>query len=182
MQQLKQERIQLGKLVFHEQRHLTSHVKVVHGMVLDQGPRDVQAPRNVQNGAVLVLAEALELPKLGSSTHLEFSSAQERVDLVQAERWHFVDGKVKKMIELGAQVVICTEAIDAHALQVLAENKILALRHVQRDKAEIIAKATNATIVHDVMNASNSALGKVGQVTVVEHENELYDASCVDNI
>ena len=71
--------------------------RLVKGLVLDHGARHPDMPKSLRNCYVLILNVSLEYEKSETNASFVYSSAQERDELVAAER-KFTDDKVRKII------------------------------------------------------------------------------------
>ena len=69
-----------------------------------------------------------------------------------------------KIINAGANVVICQKGVDDLAQHFMAKAGIMAVRRVKKSDMTKIAKATGARIVSSLKELSDSDLGDAGKV------------------
>jgi chaperonin GroEL (HSP60 family) len=101
-----------GKLIFHLK------------------PRDIEMPKAIENVKLLLINESLEVER-DSSTPFVFSSAKQRVQLLNDERKK-IERKIQIIVESGANVVFSLRGIDATSLQQFSKHGIYALRHMRK--------------------------------------------------
>lgn len=104
--------------------------RLVKGLVLDHGARHPDMPKSLKNCYVLILNVSLEYEKSETNASFVYSTAQERDELVAAER-KFTDDKVRKIIDFKntlcppdgdrSFVVINQKGIDPLSLDMLAK-------------------------------------------------------------
>lgn len=104
--------------------------RLVKGLVLDHGARHPDMPKSLRNCYVLILNVSLEYEKSETNASFVYSTAQERDELVAAER-KFTDDKVRKIIDFKnalcppdgdrSFVVINQKGIDPLSLDMLAK-------------------------------------------------------------
>ncbi|KAL0480102.1 hypothetical protein AKO1_007258 [Acrasis kona] len=98
-------------------------------------------PKQSNNCNILLLQDALERSQ--QDQDMQFNTAQQRVDLVRAER-SVINNKVHQIIASGANIVISSEAIDSISLSLFARSNVIALRHVPIHMFPIIMNNTGA--------------------------------------
>jgi chaperonin GroEL (HSP60 family) len=166
---------QKSKIHIVGQSDLETSIQLINGIVIEQGVRDINMPMHLQSCKILLIDEPLELTDAKTTLHaskMEFSSAKERVELVQSER-EVIDRKVQKIIQSGSNVLLSLEAIDAISLSRLANAGIIALRHVSKQVSSSVMEATGAKIVRSIMS-QEFIFGFADQVHVQEHEENLF--------
>ena len=169
VKQLRDESVQI---YFGSKRGLNTHLEFIDGIVIDQGVRDIQMPRKLSKCKILLITEALELPQRQSALDIQFHTAQQRVDLISAER-DVIDKKVDAIVQSGATLVLSSNAIDAAALNRLAHQGIVALRHVKQDILDRVAYYSNAVVVSSIARQladDNSIFGYAESVRIEEHK------------
>lgn len=157
-----------------------TYVQYFDGIVIDQGVRHLDMPRELHDCNIVFISEPLELSQRSASQHLnmQFHTAQQRVELVNAER-NLINQKVKMIINSGAQVVISIGAIDATSLNMLAEHGIIALRHVKKETATKLAAACGVQFTHNIQRqltpkTKDQWLAKIGSVQVHDDDSSSF--------
>jgi T-complex protein 1 subunit zeta len=149
--------------------------KLIKGIVMDHGSRHPDMPKKLENCFILTCNVSLEYEKSEINAVVNYSNAQEREKLVDAER-KFVDDRVKKIIELKrlvcdtpekSFVVINQKGIDPGALDMFAKQGILALRRAKRRNMERLTLACGGVAINSLEDLTPDILGRAG--VVYEH-------------
>ncbi|OQR68334.1 T-complex protein 1 subunit zeta-like [Tropilaelaps mercedesae] len=166
--------INLHMVEIMEMQHKTDkETKLIRGLVLDHGSRHPDMPKMVKNAYILAANVSMEYEKTEVNSGFFYKSAEERDQLVKAER-EFIENRVKKVIELKKQVcgtdkskgfvLINQQGIDPMSLDLLAKEGIMALRRAKRRNMERLTLATGATAVNSMDGLTPDVLGFAGQV------------------
>ncbi|MGQ9478625.1 MAG: thermosome subunit beta [Thermoproteota archaeon] len=137
--------------------------KLVNGIVLDKEVVHSGMPRRVVNARIAILNGPLEIEK----TEFDAKINIERPEQIKAfldEEQKILKGMVDKIVEAGANVVLCQKGIDDIAQHYLAKAGILAVRRVKESDIDKAAKATGARIVTSVNELAKDDLGYAGLV------------------
>jgi T-complex protein 1 subunit zeta len=160
------------------QHRTASETQLVRGLVMDHGARHPDMPRRVENAYILTLNVSLEYEKTEVNSGFFYSSAEQREKLVESER-HFVDVKVKKIVDLknlvcdqavgGNEkpknfVIINQKGIDPLSLDILAKNGIFALRRAKRRNMERLQLICGGIAQNSVDDLTPDILGWAGLV------------------
>lgn len=146
--------------------------RLIRGLVMDHGARHPDMPKRLTNCHILILNVSLEYEKTEVNSGFFYSSAEQRDKLVESER-HFIDARVKKIIELkkavcdgndSSFVIISQKGIDPLALDMLAKQGIMALRRAKRRNMERLQLACGGTALNSVDDLSPECLGYAGLV------------------
>lgn len=150
------------------------------GIVIDQGVRDIDMPRLLTDSLVVFISEPLELAQRSNTQHLnmQFHTAQQRVELVNAER-SMINNRINAIIDSGAKVVISIDAIDATSLNIFAQHGVIALRHVRKETAHKLAACCGVKFIHNILKQltlgqKDQFLAKIGCVEVQEDQSSAY--------
>lgn len=149
---------------------------LVKGLVFDHGARNANMPKKLKNVHVLTCNVSLEYEKTEENGNAKWSSVEEREKLAESER-KFVDDKVRKIIDLKRQVckedegfvIFNQKGIDPISLEMLAKERILALRRVKRRNMERIPRACGGVALNSLDDITPEDLGYAGSV----HEHTL---------
>lgn len=146
--------------------------RLIRGLVMDHGTRHPDMPKRLTNCHVLILNVSLEYEKTEVNSGFFYSSAEQRDKLVESER-HFIDARVKKIIELkkavcdgndSSFVIVSQKGIDPLALDMLAKQGIMALRRAKRRNMERLQLACGGTALNSVDDLAPQCLGHAGLV------------------
>lgn len=165
--------VDLNMVEIMEMMHKTeTDTKLVKGLVLDHGARHPDMPKHLKNAYILTCNISLEYEKSEVNAGFFYKTADEREKLINAER-AFTDDKVKKIIEFKKKicdgtdksfVIINQKGVDPVSLDLLAEEKIIALRRAKRRNMERLTLACGGSAVNSVDDLSVDNLGYADEV------------------
>ncbi|KAF7386325.1 hypothetical protein HZH68_013457 [Vespula germanica] len=165
--------IDLHMVELMEMQHRTAiDTTLIRGIVTDHGCRHPDMPKRVENAYILTCNVSLEYEKSEVNSGFFYKTAEEREKLVAAER-HFIDNRVKKIIELKKKlcdgtnksfVIINQKGIDPPSLDMLAKENIMALRRAKRRNMERLALACGGIAMNSVDDLQEEQLGWAGLV------------------
>jgi len=137
--------------------------KLIKGIVLDKEVVHSGMPKKIVNARIAILNSPLEIEKTEFDAKINIESP-EQIKAFLDEEQKILKGMVDKIVEAGANVVLCQKGIDDIAQHYLAKAGILAVRRVKESDIEKAAKATGARIVTSVNELSKEDLGYAGLV------------------
>lgn len=143
----------------------------IRGIIVDKEVVHPNMPKIVKNAKIALVDFPLEVKKTEISAELEFKTPEEILKLKEEER-KSVTEKVEKIIESGANVLVCQKAIDDKASAMLAKAGILAIKNAKRSDLEKLAEATGAKIISYHNDLSPNALGEAELVEERKYETE----------
>lgn len=152
------------------------YVKLVKGLIIDQGFRHPLMAKRMKNVCVCVINFSLELEDTAVKTFIPVANADQRERLTKASR-KFVDEKVKTIIELrdaieGDFLLVNGKGIDAPSMDILAHAKISALRRVSKKNLMRLTHACGCRIVNFVDDLRADYLGYAGVVYEETHKGD----------
>merc|ERR1711872_308798 len=146
---------------------------LVRGLVLDHGGRHPDMPKRLENCFILTCNVSLEYEKTEVNSGFFYKSAEDREQLVTAER-KFIEDRVQKIIELKKKlctkengktfVVINQKGVDPFSLDAFAKEGMMALRRAKRRNMERLALACGGVAMNSVDDLTEDCLGKAGLV------------------
>lgn len=158
-----------------------STVELVRGVILEYEPvhpemaTRISAPRVAILGGGKKAGSGIEEPRLFRAggnrgegrTEVSFS-ATDPDDLTEFRDAELdrVREQVEQLDDAGVDAVFCTMGISDAGKQVLRDADITAFRALTETDAALIARATGATVVMDIADASSAAVGKASELTV----------------
>jgi len=153
-------------------------VKLVKGVVIDQGFRNEQMAKNITKCRILAINVSLELEHSAVSTFAPVANADQKEKFKIAER-RFVDDKVRSIISLkdtvgGGFLVVNGKGIDGPALEILSRAGISALRRVSGKVMNRLIHACGCRIVNCVDDLSLDVLGYAGVVREETYKKDKY--------
>jgi T-complex protein 1 subunit zeta len=158
--------------VMKMQHQSDQDTRLVRGLVMDHGTRHPDMPKRLTNCHILILNCSLEYEKTEVNSGFFYSSAEQRDRLVESER-HFIDARVRKIIQLKQEVcdgndssfvIVSQKGIDPLSLDMLAKSGIMALRRAKRRNMERLQLACGGTAMNSVDDLNPGCLGHAGLV------------------
>ncbi|MEM2083516.1 MAG: thermosome subunit beta [Nitrososphaerota archaeon] len=133
--------------------------KIIDGIVLDKEVVHPDMPKRIENAKIALLDASLEIEKTEFDAKLNIESPEQMRAFMKQEEDMLRD-MVNKIIESGANVVLCQKGIDDMAQYFLAKKGIMAVRRIKKSDIDKIAKATGARIISRIEDLNPSDLGK----------------------
>jgi chaperonin GroEL (HSP60 family) len=134
-----------------------------YGIVLEKERTSPQMPKSIKNARIMLLEGTLELKKLGTDAKITITEAKNLSSFKEGEE-KIIKEQVDAIIATGANVVFCEKGIGVFAQGYLANRGILAARRVKREDLKMLALATGAKLVGDVMQLRPEDLGSAALV------------------
>ena len=163
-------------VVGFEGKDIEENIKMVHipggrieessinyGIVLEKERTTPQMPKSIKNARIMLLEGTLELKKLGTDAKITITEAKNLSSFKEGEE-KIIKEQVDAIIATGANVVFCEKGIGVFAQGYLANRGILAARRVKREDLKMLALATGAKLVGDVMQLRPEDLGSAALV------------------
>jgi thermosome len=163
-------------VVGFEGKDIEENIKMVHipggrieessinyGIVLEKERTSPQMPKSIKNARIMLLEGTLELKKLGTDAKITITEAKNLSSFKEGEE-KIIKEQVDAIIATGANVVFCEKGIGVFAQGYLANRGILAARRVKREDLKMLALATGAKMVGDVMQLRPEDLGSAALV------------------
>lgn len=132
--------------------------KMIKGIVLDKEVVHGGMPKRVEKAKIALVNSALEIEKTEFDAKININSP-DQMNMFLEEENRMLKGMVDKIVETGANVVICQKGIDDIAQHYLAKEGILTVRRVKESDMTKLARATTARIVNNLEDLSAKDLG-----------------------
>jgi len=154
---------------------------LIKGLVMDHGGRHPGMPKALSKCHILTLNYDLEYQKSEVNAGFYYNSAEQRENMVAAER-KWVDDRTKLILDLKKKVckddetfvIINQKGIDPLALDMLAREGILALRRAKRRNMERVVLACGGEQINSLDNLSADCLGFCNSVAENSLGDEVY--------
>ena len=163
-------------VVGFEGKDIEENVKMIHipggkikdsfinyGIVLEKERTSSQMPKSIKNARIMLLEGTLELKKLGTDAKITITEAKNLASFKEGEE-RIIKEQIDSIVAAGANVVFCEKGIGVFAQGDLANRGILAVRRVKREDLKMLALATGAKLVGDVMQLQPEHLGSAALV------------------
>jgi thermosome len=147
--------------------------ELISGIVLDKEKVHAAMPSHVKDARIALLDVALEIKGPETDTKIQVTTPEQLQAFLDQEEM-MLKKMVDKIVEVGANVVVCQKGIDDVAQYYLAKAGILALRRVKKSDMEKLAKATGGKIVSKLKELSKGDLGYAREVEEVKEGDEAF--------
>jgi thermosome len=137
--------------------------KLIKGIVLDKEVVHGGMPKTVEKAKIALINSALEIEKTEFDAKINISSPDQMKMFLEEEN-KMLKAMVDKIMESGANVVVCQKGIDDIAQHYLAKANIMAVRRVKESDMFKLAKATGARIVSNLDDLTAKDLGSADLV------------------
>ncbi len=132
--------------------------KLVEGIVLDKEIVHSGMPKKVENAKIALIDSAIEMKETETDAKIEITSPDQLQAFLDQEEKMLKD-MVQKIVNSGANFVVCQKGIDDLAQHFLAKEGIAAVRRAKESDMKALARATGGKIVTRLEDISKSDLG-----------------------
>jgi thermosome len=153
--------------------------ELIEGIVLDKEKIHSSMPSNVKDAKIALIDSAIEIKNTEIDAKIQISDPEKMQAFLDMEE-RMLRGMVDRIVNSGANVLICQKGIDDLAQHFLAKKGIYAVRRVKKSDMEKLARATGASILTDVKDLTAKDLGYAGFVEEINNgrENMTYVKKC----
>ena len=137
--------------------------ELIKGILIDKERVHPGMPKKIENARIALIDAALEIKSTEIDAKIQINSPDQIQAFLDQEEM-IIKNLTQKVINSGANMVICQKGIDDLAQHYLAKAGIYAVRRVKKSDMEKIAKATNAVIVNNINDLTSKELGTAGIV------------------
>lgn len=137
--------------------------EINYGIVIEKDRLNPEMPKKIENARIMLLEGTLELKKLDTDAKVTITDAKDLASFKEGEE-KVLKSQVEAIAKAGANVVFCQKGIGSVASHYLARHGIMAARRVKDEELKMLALATGARIVGDVMQVTERDLGHAGLV------------------
>ena len=134
-----------------------------YGIVIEKERTGPEMPKKIEKARILLLEGTLELKKLATDAKVTITEAKDLSTFKEGEE-KVLREQVEAISKAGANVVFCEKGIGVTAQHYLAKSGILAARRVKKEDLKMLALATGARLVGDVMQVAPKDLGTAALV------------------
>ena len=140
-----------------------SDTQIIEGIIIDKEPVHPSMPRSLEKAKIALVNSALEVKKTEVDAKIQITDPT----MLQAfldEEERMMKKMADRIIDSGANMVICQKGIDDYVQYYLAKAGIMAIRRAKKSDMEKLAKATGARIVTTLDELTKDDLGTAGAV------------------
>ena len=145
--------------------------ELIEGIVLDKEKIHPSMPSIIENAHIALIDSALEIKNTEIDAKIQITDPEKMQAFLDMEE-NMLRKMVDKVVQAGANVVICQKGIDDLAQHFFAKKGIYACRRVKKSDMEKLAKATGASIVTDIKDLTQKDLGSAGIVEEIKTGND----------
>lgn len=145
--------------------------RLIRGLVLDKERVSLEMPSRVEGARIALIDSALEIKGPETETRISITSPEQLQSFLNQEE-EMLKGMVEKIVQVGANVVVCQKGIDEVAQYYLAKKGIYAIRRVAKTDMQKLAKATGAKIVSNIKELTQEEMGKADLVEEIKESEE----------
>ena len=136
---------------------------IIYGIVLEKERTSLEMPKKIENAKIMLLEGTLEIKKLDTDAKVTITEAKSLSSFKEGEE-NVIKSQVDAIAAAGANVVFCEKGIGVTAQNYLARQGMLGVRRVSREDLKMLALATGARLVGDVMAVTAKDLGSAALV------------------
>src|ERR671921_433294 len=123
--------------------------KLIKGIVLDKEVVHGGMPKRVEKAKIALINSALEIEKTEFDAKININSP-DQMNMFLEEENRMLKSMVDKIVESGANVVVCQKGIDDIAQHYLAKANVLTVRRVKESDMNKLARATGGRAVNNL--------------------------------
>jgi thermosome len=155
--------------------------QLIKGIVLDKEVVHAGMPKRLEKAKIALVNSPFEIEKTEFDAKININNP-EQMKLFLEEENKMLKAMVDKVVEAGANVVICQKGIDDIAQHYLAKAGILAVRRAKESDMTKLAKATGGRVVTNLEDLTSKDLGYAGLVEErkVEEDKWVFVEGCKD--
>lgn len=136
---------------------------IIYGIVVEKERTSLEMPKKIENARIMLLEGTLELKKLDTDAKVTITEAKNLSSFKEGEE-KVIKSQVDAISAAGANVVFCEKGIGVTAQNYLARQGMIGVRRVKREDLKMLALATGARLVGDVMTVTAKDLGSASLV------------------
>ena len=131
---------------------------LVQGVILDKEVVHGGMPKRIDDAKIAVVNSPLEIEKTEFDAKININSPDQMNQFLEQENM-MLKGMVDKIVNAGANVLVCQKGIDDIAQHYLAKGGILAVRRAKESDMTKISRATGSRVVTNLDELSSDDLG-----------------------
>ena len=154
---------------------------LIKGMILDKEVVHAGMPKKVENAKIALIDSPIEIEKTEISAEIRISDPAQMKSFMDEEN-RMLKSMVDKIVNVGANTLICQKGIDDIAQHYLAKQNILTVRRAKQSDLTKLAKATGARVVTSLEDLTSDDLGnaKLVEERKMEDDKWVFIEGCVN--
>ncbi|HKU32732.1 MAG TPA: thermosome subunit beta [Candidatus Nitrosotalea sp.] len=156
-------KVETDDIKIEEKPGNTSDIQLVRGIVIDKTIDNSAMPRIIKNAKILLINVELDNERTKTDAEIIIHSPEEMQQYISKEN-EDVKEKTQKIINSGANVVVCQKGISRLAQHYLSRAGMISIRRVKENDLHWLEKAAGGMITNDLNNITQEHLGFAGKV------------------
>jgi len=154
--------------------------KLIDGIILDKEVVHADMPKKILEAKILLIDKGLELSKTEIDAKINITSPDQIQAFLDNEH-EMLKEMADKIIDSGANVVLCQKGVDDIIQHYLAKKGIAAVRRIKKSDMEKLAKATGAKITTS-LEEIDKYLGKakIVEEKAIGDDNMIFVTGCIN--
>jgi len=148
-------------LIRKKQGGSIEETELINGIVLDKKWVNANIHTQVKNARIALLDTAIEVKKTEVDARIQIQDPSQLQAFLDEEE-QMIQRMVDSIKDSGAHVVFCQKGIDDIAQHFLSMNHIFAAEQIKESDMKKLSKATNAKLVSDIDELTETDLGYAG--------------------
>ncbi len=136
---------------------------LIKGIILDKEVVSPGMPKIIKDAKILLLQSAIEIEKTEFDAKLQITSPEQIQQFLDEEE-RMLRTMVEKIVNSGANVVVCQKGIDDMAQHFLSKANVMVVRRVKKSDLEKLSQATGGMIFTNLDDITEEKLGFAGLV------------------
>ncbi len=132
--------------------------ELIQGIIIDKEVVHSDMPKRIENAKIALLDCALEIEKTEMDAEIRIRDPTQMKAFLDEES-RMLEEMVEKILNTGANVVLCQRGIDDLAQYFLTKGGVIAVRRIKASDMEKLAKATGGRTVSNLDDLSKEDLG-----------------------
>ncbi len=133
--------------------------QLVQGIIVDKEVVQSEMPKRVEDAKIALIDCALEVKKTEMDAEIRIRDPTQMKAFLDEES-RMLKEMTNKILETGANVILCQKGIDDIAQYFLTKGGALALRRIKSSDMEKLAKATGGLVISNLDDLTSSDLGE----------------------
>ncbi|MFW9938991.1 MAG: thermosome subunit beta, partial [Candidatus Thorarchaeota archaeon] len=154
---------------------------IIDGIIVDKEIVHPMMPKSIKDAKVALIDCSLEVEKTEFDAEIRVQTP-DQINKFLEEEANMLKKRVAKLKQVDVNIVFCQKGVDDKAQNFLAQENIIAVRRVKKSDMEKLARATNAKIMNNIFEITESDLGKAGKVEEkkIGDDNMIFVSECAD--
>ncbi len=153
--------------------------ELVRGFVLDKERVSSGMPKKIENAKIALISSALEVEKTETEAKINITSPEQLQSFLEQEE-RMIKDMVDKIINSGANVVLCQRGMDDIAQHYLTKAGIFAVKNISSSDMAKLARATGGKVVKALEDLTSDDLGyaRIVEEVKIGNDNMVFIRDC----